>query len=259
MSANTQDSGSNIAFNMANPGYYDLRTRKVERVAEKRADLQLTRNEDGTIGNWRPKNPPHQWRLKTNPPELQKIFKRRRGKILGAKEWRRRCELHAAKTEQLQREVNELKHSWALEMEKQNGVWEHGVRAGELDAVREEREVSAREQLRIRTVLGNTEMIEYAAYAELQKELRDEEKYNDRMEVVVKIAEAKAEIAEAEAGLAKDEAENLREEARKLGNIATEKASIADLRIRLLEAQVARQARRLSEQVAAQALLELAG
>ena len=261
MSANTQSLGSNVVINVAEPDSYDLRTRKVERSAPKRSDLKLTRNDDGTLNNWRPKNPPRQWRLKANPPELQKIYKRRRGKILAAKEWRRRCELHATANEQLVEKVNALSHSWVIGMEKYNGAWEHGVRVGELDAWREEREMFAQERLRIHTVLGGKEMIESAAYAELEKHLAEEEKYSDKMEVVVEIAETKASIAETKAGIAEDEAQSLHGDVKKLGEIAAMKATVADLRIKLLEAKVARlssETTRLSEQLAAQALLELA-
>ncbi len=103
------------------------------------------------------------WRLNSPSSALTKLFKRRRGEVIGAKEWRRRCELHMAKIEKLEAEVNKLRHSWAAEMENRGDTWEQGVRRGELDARREAWELHTREKFRFRKIAKGIMWVEKEA------------------------------------------------------------------------------------------------
>ena len=141
------------------------------------------------------------WRLSPPSSALTKLFKRRRGQVLAAKEWRRCCELHAAKVEKLEAEINNLRHSWAVEMENRGEAWEKGVRRGELDASREARELYAREKFRFRKMARGIEWVEQEAL-EIAKELLK------AAELETKIANLRRETAENEAaGLRKELAE----------------------------------------------------
>ena len=133
---------------------------------------------------------------------VRKLFMRRRAQVLGAKKWKRRCEVHAAKIEQLEAEVNLLKTWWVFKMEAGNGVWEDGVRPGELSEAREKREkkMLKREEWRLKAVvLGE----EYVGREELDREL-------GYVGVELEVAKLKQQIAEVEAEALREELAELR-------------------------------------------------